>query len=250
MPLNSSHPTAITIPSAPYKPGRSHYWRLMPLVRRQKKTLFQAVLCTILYSAIWPVLAYKSQILFKVIGQGNKGDIDPIIGIIDLIIFAVSIFALQKVAQFGMDSLMARASLAVAFDLRKETFSKLQSQSLNYFETSQTGDLSYRMTEDIDRIGEVVYKIAHQFLPCVLQLIGVLGYMIYQSWQMTLATLIVAPILAVLIGWFGERMRSFSSSSQQRVSDLSSLLVETFSGIRLIKAFLSPVESNPRVSQI
>ena len=219
----------------------------MPLVRRQRKTLFQAVLCTILYSAIWPVLAYKSQILFRVIGQGNKpGDIDPIIGIIDLIIFAVSIFALQKVAQFGMDSLMAKASLAVAFDLRKETFAKLQSQSLNYFETSQTGDLSYRMTEDIDRIGEVVYKIAHQFLPCVLQLIGVLGYMIYQSWQMTLATLIVAPILAVLIGWFGERMRSFSSSSQQRVSDLSSLLVETFSGIRLIKAFAAEDYSTRR----
>ena len=246
MALNSSHTTSLAIPSAPHKPGRSHYWRLMPLVRRQKKTLFQAVLCTILYSAIWPVLAYKSQILFKVIGQGNKGDIDPIIGIIDLIIFAVSIFALQKVAQFGMDSLMARASLAVAFDLRKETFSKLQSQSLNYFETSQTGDLSYRMTEDIDRIGEVVYKIAHQFLPCVLQLIGVLGYMIYQSWQMTLATLIVAPILAVLIGWFGERMRSFSSSSQQRVSDLSSLLVETFSGIRLIKAFAAEDYSTTR----
>jgi ATP-binding cassette subfamily B protein len=219
----------------------------MPLVRHQKKTLFQAVLCTILYSAIWPILAYKSQILFKVIGQGSKpGDIDPILGIIDLIIFAVSIFALQKVAQFGMDSLMARASLAVAFDLRKETFSKLQSQSLNYFETSQTGDLSYRMTEDIDRIGEVVYKIAHQFLPCVLQLIGVLGYMIYQSWQMTLATLIVAPIMAVLIGWFGERMRSFSSSSQQRVSDLSSLLVETFSGIRLIKAFAAEDYSTKR----
>jgi ATP-binding cassette subfamily B protein len=102
------------------------------------------------------------------------------------------------------------------------------------------------MTEDIDRIGEVVYKLAHQFLPCVLQLIGVLGYMIYQSWQMTLATLIVAPILAVLIGWFGERMRSFSSSSQQRVSDLSSLLVETFSGIRLIKAFAAEDYSTTR----
>jgi ATP-binding cassette subfamily B protein len=248
MPLNSSHAISTHVSaSAPSKLGRSHYWRLMPLVRRQKKTLFQAVLCTILYSAIWPILAYKSQILFKVIGQGSKpGNIDPILGIIDLIIFAVSIFALQKVAQFGMDSLMARASLAVAFDLRKETFSKLQSQSLNYFETSQTGDLSYRMTEDIDRIGEVVYKIAHQFLPCVLQLIGVLGYMIYQSWQMTLATLIVAPIMAVLIGWFGERMRSFSSSSQQRVSDLSSLLVETFSGIRLIKAFAAEDYSTKR----
>jgi ATP-binding cassette, subfamily B, bacterial len=226
--------------SAPRRSGKTNYWRLMPLVRRQRKTLFQAVLCTIVFSAIWPILAYKSQILFTAIGNGKVDQI------IDLIIFAASIWAVQKTAQFGMDSLMAKAALSVAFDLRKETFSKLQSQSLNYFETSQTGDLSYRMTEDIDRIGEVVYKIAHQFLPCVLQLIGVLGYMIYQSWQMTLATLIVAPILAVLIGWFGERMRSFSSSSQQRVSDLSSLLVETFSGIRLIKAFAAEDYSTAR----
>lgn len=235
-PLNSPEPaTALS-----HQQGRSNYWRLMPLVRRQRKTLFQAILCTIVFSAIWPILAYKSQILFSAIGNGKVNQI------IDLIIFAASIWAVQKTAQFGMDSLMAKAALAVAFDLRKATFSKLQSQSLNYFETSQTGDLSYRMTEDIDRIGEVVYKIAHQFLPCVLQLIGVLGYMIYQSWQMTLATLIVAPILAVLIGWFGERMRSFSSSSQQRVSDLSSLLVETFSGIRLIKAFAAEDYSTAR----
>ncbi len=210
---------------------QSNYWRLIPLIRRQKKYIFQALLCTIVFSAIWPILAYKSQILFTAIGQGKVDQI------LDLIVFAASIFVVQKAAQFGMDSLMAKASLAVAFDLRKAAFGKLQSLSLSYFETAQTGDLSYRKTEDIDRIGEVIYKLSHQFLPCILQLIGVLGYMIYRSWQMTLATLIVAPLLAVLIGWFGERMRTFSSRSQQQVSDLSSLLVETFGGIRLIKAF-------------
>ena len=223
--------------------SRSNYWRLMPLVRRQKQYLFQAVLCTLVFSAIWPILAYKSQILFTAIGNGKVDQI------LDLIVFAASMFVVQKTAQFGMDSLMAKSSLAVAFDLRTTTFAKLQSLSLSYFEKAQTGDLSYRMTEDIDRIGEVVYKLSHQFLPCILQLIGVLGYMIYRSWQMTLATLIVAPVLAVLIGWFGERMRTFSNRSQQQVSDLSSLLVETFGGIRLIKAFAAEEYSIDRFAE-
>jgi ATP-binding cassette, subfamily B, bacterial len=238
-PLNSNEPS---LSASPHK-ARSNYWRLIPLIRRQKKYIFQAVLCTIVFSAIWPILAYKSQILFSAIGNGKVDQI------LDLIVFAASIFVVQKAAQFGMDSLMARASLAVAFDLRRSAFGKLQSLSLSYFETAQTGDLSYRMTEDIDRIGEVVYKLSHQFLPCILQLIGVLGYMIYRSWQMTLATLIVAPILTVLIGWFGERMRTFSSRSQQQVSDLSSLLVETFGGIRLIKAFAAEQYSIDRFSE-
>ncbi len=244
-PLSSPLNTPLNEPSPSISPikARSNYWRLIPLIRRQKKYIFQAVLCTVVFSAIWPILAYKSQILFSAIGNGKVDQI------LDLIVFAASIFVVQKAAQFGMDSLMARASLAVAFDLRRSAFGKLQSLSLSYFETAQTGDLSYRMTEDIDRIGEVVYKLSHQFLPCILQLIGVLGYMIYRSWQMTLATLIVAPILTVLIGWFGEKMRTFSSRSQQQVSDLSSLLVETFGGIRLIKAFAAEQYSIDRFSE-
>ncbi|MCY7322135.1 MAG: ABC transporter ATP-binding protein/permease, partial [Phormidesmis sp. CAN_BIN36] len=62
-------------------------------------------------------------------------------------------------------------------------------------------------------------------------------YMIWVNWQLTLATLIVAPLLAVLIGWFGERLRKLSHRSQSRVSDLSGLIIEMLSGIRLVQAF-------------
>ncbi|MBD2328229.1 ABC transporter ATP-binding protein [Alkalinema sp. FACHB-956] len=210
---------------------RSNYWHLLPYVRRQWRTIGQAMVCVLIFSAIWPILAAKSEVLFDAIGRGKVNQV------IDLVIFAASIWAVQKVAQFGMDSLMAKAALAVSFDLRKDAFAHLQSLSLSYFEKAKTGDLSYRMTEDVDRIGEVINKLFHQFVPCILQLIGVLGFMIYRSWQLTLATLIIAPLMAVLIGWFGEQMRQLSHRSQRRVSDLSSMLVENFSGIRLIQAF-------------
>jgi ATP-binding cassette, subfamily B, bacterial len=144
---------------------------------------------------------------------------------------------------------MAKAALAIALDLRKRVYAHLQSLSLSYFETAQTGDLSYRITEDVDRIGEVVNKVFHDFLPCVLQLFLVFGYMVYLNWQLTLTSLIVAPLMAILISWFGERILTYSRRSQNLVSDLSSLLTEVFSGIRLVRAFAAEDYEIQRFSQ-
>jgi len=67
---------------------------------------------------------------------------------------------------------------------RKQAYAHLQQLNLSYFETAKTGDLSHRLTEDIDRVGEVVNKV-FQFVPCILQLMVVLGYMVYLNWQLT-----------------------------------------------------------------
>jgi len=132
---------------------------------------------------------------------------------------------------------MASGALSIALDLRRRTYAHLQRLSLKYFETSQTGDLAYRLTEDIDRIGEVVNKLFHDFIPCILQLIAVFGYMLYINWQLTLALLIAVPLLGSLVGWFGDQMLRISRRSQALMSDLSSQLTEVFSGIRLVRAF-------------
>lgn len=150
---------------------------------------------------------------------------------------ATLIWGTQKIAQYGQDSLMAKAALSIALELRKRAFSHLQRLSLSYFETAQTGDLAYRLTEDVDRIGEVISKMFREFTPNVLRLIVMLGYIVYLNWQLTLATLIVAPLMAGLIAWFGEQMRKLSHRSQSRISDLSALLIEVFSGVRLVQAF-------------
>ncbi|WP_416676783.1 ABC transporter ATP-binding protein [Egbenema bharatensis] len=128
-------------------------------------------------------------------------------------------------------------------------YAHLQTLSLSYFEKAPTGDLSYRLTEDIDRIGEVVNKVLHDFTPCVLQLIAVFAYMIYLNWQLTLASLIVVPLMGLLISWFGDRMLVYSRRSQNLISDLSSILTEVFSGIRLVRAFAAEDYEVDRFSQ-
>lgn len=177
------------------------------------------------------------------IGQGNVAAIAQLAGV------GAVIFIIRGTVQYGQDALMAKAALAIALALRKHVYAHLQQLSPSYFETTQTGDLSYRLTEDIDRIGEVVNKVFHQFIPSVLQLIVVLGYMIYLNWQLTLGALIIAPLMAVLIGWFGEKLRTVSRRSQNQVSDLASLVTEFFSGIRLVQAFAAEDYAVERFTQ-
>jgi len=210
---------------------RSSYWHLLPYIRPQWKIIAQAFACTLGFTVFWPIQAALAGQIANFIGQGNMVGLAQLGGVLALV------FLVQKIMQYGQDSLMAKAALYVALDLRKQVYAHLQRLNLSYFETAQTGDLTYRLTEDIDRVGEVVNKVFHDFVPCVLQLIVVLGYMIYLNWQLTLATFVVAPLMGILIGWFGEQMLKFSRRSQNRISNLSALLTEVFSGIRLVQAF-------------
>lgn len=210
---------------------RSNYWQLSIYVRPQWKIIAQAMVCTLMFTATWPVLAWLAGRMAELIGAGKVS------ALAELTSFAAVVWVGQKLVQYGQDTLMAKAALSIALQLRKQAYAHLQHLSLSYFETMQTGDLAYRLTEDVDRIGEVVNKLFHEFVPNVLRLIAVLGYMIWVNWRLTLATLIIAPLLAVIIGWFGERLRKLSHRSQSQVSDLSGLIIEMLSGIRLVQAF-------------
>ena len=210
---------------------RSSYRDLLPYLRPHWRTIAVALGCTLVFTVCWPLLAALAG---KLLGFLVKGDVPALAKSAGVV---AGIFFVQKLAQYGQDSLMARAALAIALDLRKKVYAHLQTLSLSYFEKAQTGDLSYRLTEDVDRIGEVVNKVFHDATPCILQLIVVFGYMVYLNWQLTFASFLIVPLMGVIIGWFGERMLQLSRRSQNLVSDLSSQMTEVFSGIRLVRAF-------------
>jgi len=222
---------------------RSSYRQLLPYLRPHRGTILQALACTLGFTIFWPILGWLAGRIANYIGDGNVRAIAQLAG------WSAVIFIVRGAVQYGQDALMAKAALATALDLRKQTYAHLQRLSLDYFATAKTGDLSYRLTEDIDRIGEVINKIFHQFVPSVLQLVVVLGYMIWLNWQLTLATFIIAPIMAGLIGWFGNRLLQVSRRSQAQVSNLASLLTELFAGMRLVQGFAAEDYAIDRFSQ-
>ncbi|WP_417040719.1 ABC transporter ATP-binding protein [Cylindrospermopsis raciborskii] len=209
----------------------SNYRLLLPYLQHQWPTISRGFIGIIGYVFATLTLIHLAGKLALPFGEGNVVAIAQLTGVCALV------FLIRGFFQSVQDLYMSKVALRVAFHLRQNVYTHLQKLNLSYFETAKAGDLSYRLTEDVDRVGEVVNKLFHDFIPCVLQLIAIPIYMIYLNWQLTLATVIVAPIMGVLIGWFGERLRKYALKSQNRISDLSAILTEVFSGIRLIQAF-------------
>ncbi|MDF5736665.1 MULTISPECIES: ABC transporter ATP-binding protein [unclassified Nostoc] len=210
---------------------RSNYWQLLPYIRLQWQTITKGLVGILGYVLATLVLINLAGKLAIPFAQGNVVAIAQITGSCALV------FLVRGLFQSIQDMYMAKAALRVAFHLRQQVYAHLQKLNLSYFETAKAGDLSYRLTEDVDRVGEVVNKGFHDFIPCILQLLAIPIYMIYLNWQLTLATVIVAPLMGILVGWFGERLRKYSLKSQNRVSGLSAILAEVFNGIRLVQAF-------------
>ncbi|MDZ8067722.1 MAG: ABC transporter ATP-binding protein [Nostoc sp. DedQUE08] len=210
---------------------RSSYWQLLPYLWPQWLLLIRGLACIlgfVLFTLAVPYLA--GQVAFY-LGQGNVNQIAYWLGL------ATLVFLIRGLCQYGQNVFMIAAALNMVLNLRKRVYAHLHKLGLDYFETTQTGDLTYRLTEDIDRVGEIVDKLSHQFLSNLLQLIAIPIYMLYLNWPLTLAGLILAPLMAWLIGQFGQRLLVLSRQSQNQVSNLSAMLTEVFSGIRVVQAF-------------
>ncbi|MEC8688553.1 MAG: ABC transporter ATP-binding protein [Cyanobacteriota bacterium] len=212
-------------------PSQAGFRRLLPLLRPYVRVLLWGSCCMLIYVASFPLLVQLAGELFPALGSGDLARVLQLIGL------ALLIFAVQKIAQFGQDSLLAGPALLVSQDLRRDLFRRLQTVELGALEKLSAGDLTYRFTEDADRVSEVLYKTIHDTVPSVLQLVAVLGMMLWLDWKLTLAILLLAPVIVWLISLFGARVMAATERSQKKVSELAGLLSEAIEGLPLVRAF-------------
>jgi ATP-binding cassette subfamily B protein len=179
----------------------------------------------------WPLLAWLAGQLIPAIGAGAFSQV------LKIIAASLAVFLVQKLAQFGQDTLLAGPALQVSQELRRRLFARLQRLDFGALEKLSAGDLTYRLTEDADRVGEVIYKTIQDSTPSALQLVVVLGYMIWLDWPLALATLLLAPLVVLMVSVFGARVMAAAERSQKQVSDLAALLAEAIGGLPLVRAF-------------
>ncbi|MEA5423784.1 ABC transporter ATP-binding protein [Synechococcus sp. CCY9202] len=214
-----------------FAPSPAGFRRLLPLLAPHRRRLMAGGLCTLVYVACWPLLAWLAGRLIPAIGAGDFRRV------LESILAALSVFLVQKAAQFGQDTLLAGPALQVSQELRRRLFSRLQQLDFGALEKLSAGDLTYRLTEDADRVGEVIYKTIQDTTPSALQLVVVLGYMVWLDWPLALATLLLAPVVALLVSVFGARVMTAAERSQKQVSDLAALLGEAIGGLPLVRAY-------------
>ncbi|WP_413315905.1 ABC transporter ATP-binding protein [Prochlorococcus marinus] len=211
--------------------SKSSFRKLIPNLVPYLKELATGAIFMLIYVVCWPILAWLAGRLIPAIGEGNLDVVLKIIG------EALIVFLVQKLSQYIQDTVLAKPALKISQDIREDLFSKLQGIEIESLQKLSSGDITYRLTEDADRVGEVIYKTVQDTVPCIFQLIAVIGYMVYLDINLALATLFLAPMISFLVGKFGEKVLQTEERSQERISNLASLLAETIQIIPLIRAY-------------
>jgi len=132
---------------------------------------------------------------------------------------------------------MAFVQQSVIKDFRNRLFVKYQELSLSYFHRQRTGQLISRVTNDVVVLNETVDLGFNRLVIDSLTVFILSLFLILISWKLTLMAAIVLPIVFGFIYWMGKKLRRYSHRSQEKMGDVNSVLEETVSNIRIVKAY-------------
>lgn len=137
-----------------------------------------------------------------------------------------------------------KASQSVAFDVRNELFTKIQSLSFSYHDHAQTGQLMTRATNDVELVRQFTGQALFQLLNAIIMVVGSALVLLVMNWQLALITLLIVPIIGVILTYFTKNVRPMFEVIQEKLSQLNTILQENLAGIRVVKAFArSPFET-------
>lgn len=156
--------------------------------------------------------------------------------IVWLPILIVGLFAANFVVRFFHQYLIRAVATLSIQQLRNDLYSHIMRLSLGFFSDRRGGSLLSRVIVDVNQISAGVASMS-EFVREPLLFLGLLIYIFVLNWKLALVTMIVAPLVAILLGNTGKHTKRYSSKIQEALAQLSSILSESFTGMRVIKSF-------------
>lgn len=140
---------------------------------------------------------------------------------------------------FGGSAMLMPLRTGVIRDIRADIYRKIISLPLSFFSDERKGDILTRVSTDVNEVDASISSSLDMIVKNPIFIVVYLVTLICISWQLTLFTLLVVPLLAWGIGTVGRRLKARSLLMQSRLSDSMSQIEETLGGLRIIKAFIA-----------
>jgi len=209
-------------------------WRLYELIAPLKGWVFFSIVCMVGYNIFTAAPAYYAKDIVDAIAYGDNPELKQyfLVGLGMMIVFAI-----KGLFFFGHNYSVGHLVQSLIVKLRQQLFEHLVNLSLTFFNRSKTGDLISRFTNDLHVFQNMLQVGVTGPFRDIPQFFLLLGIMFFRSWQLALVTMTIIPVAIFFIQIFGQRNKVAVSQRQISFGDLSSLLVETISGIRVVKAF-------------
>jgi subfamily B ATP-binding cassette protein MsbA len=125
----------------------------------------------------------------------------------------------------------------IILDMRRQLYDHVTGLSMRFFNSQKIGVLISRITNDVTLVQGAISNVLGNVIGSVITIIGIVGMLFYLNWKFTLITLVVFPLAVWPITKFGKRIKASAVNVQEKMGDMTSILNETFNGIRIVKAF-------------
>ncbi len=143
----------------------------------------------------------------------------------------------QIIFSFMRVYLLTEAGEKSLADMRRDVYTKLISMPMAFFSEKRVGELSNRISSDLQSIQDAISYTLAEFLRGIFTLAIGLAFIFWISAKLALIMLAVVPVIAVVAVIFGKRIRKMSRKAQDQLADSGTIVQETFQGISVVKSF-------------
>ena len=186
----------------------------------------------------------KENFFYKVTDFINQYGESKTLLILGLALIVMTFF--KTACYFGASAVMVPLRNGVVRDIRIRIYDKILSLPMGFFSKERKGDIITRMSGDVSEIENSIAQSLDMLIKNPILILVYLGTLIAISWQLTIFTLVIGPLIIWVMGQIGRKLKANSLVVQSFWSETMSELEETLGGLRVIKAFLAEGKMSKR----
>lgn len=197
-----------------------------------KVQIFTIIICIIIYTLGRTISPFMSGfIIDNYILTGNLK------GLLPAVLIVLAIFLSTSISSLIQNRIMIKIAGKAIRQLRHDLFARLQQLSLKYFDSTPTGELMSRFTNDIDNISITLNQSLLEIISSVLVLIGIVIFMLFLNVKLALVTIISTPITLILSNFLAHKTRVSFGTAQGQLGKLNGFIEENISSEKVIIAY-------------
>ncbi|PHV31770.1 lipid A export permease/ATP-binding protein MsbA [Janthinobacterium rivuli] len=206
--------------------------RLTALHAPYKKHLALALLAMVVTAATEPLLPYALKLLLD---NGFGGKVNFSFWLVPLIV--IGIFAMRGASTFASSYLMSYVSTRILNELRRRMFASMLNLPIDFYNTHTVGKVINSIMFEVQQIIEMVTKVFTSIVRSSLTVLGLLAWLLYLNWALTLVTLVLLPVLTIVVRTTGKRLKKLNRDSLAVNAELTQVIEETTRAQQVIKIF-------------
>lgn len=207
------------------------YKRLILYVKPHRKFFFISIIGFLVYSATQPLFAQMIQEIIDTLQAKSHEKLYY------LPLLFSGLIIVRGIGSYFGNYFLAKVSSNVIHTLRCEIFEKYTQLPTAHFDANNSGYMISRITHNVNQVAQATTDAVRKVVQEGLTAVGLLGYLFYVDWRLSLIFLVITPIIAMLVRYVSKRLRMLSKKIQESIGDMTHITSELVNGHRVVRSY-------------